>query len=77
MTTQTPQEYPSTTLPLSAPATAEPFSSSRSRYSSLIIIISLVSTFLSFLRPTINAYALNAIGLHIIYIVVQEYKKWV
>ncbi|MXQ83910.1 hypothetical protein E5288_WYG002384 [Bos mutus] len=47
----------------------------RSRYSSLIIIISLVSTFLSFLRPTINAYALNAIGLHIIYIVVQEYKK--
>ncbi|KAM7242052.1 hypothetical protein CapIbe_006523 [Capra ibex] len=47
----------------------------RSRYISLIVIITLVSTFLSFLRPTINAYALNIIGLHIVYIVVQEYKK--
>ena len=77
MTTQTPQEYPSTTLPLPGPATAETFSSFRSRYISLIVIITLVSTFLSFLRPTINAYALNIIGLHIVYIVVQEYKKWV
>ena len=75
VTTQTPQEYPSTTLPL--PITAKPFSFSRSWYISLIVTITLVSTFLSFLKPTINAYALNAIGLHIIYIVVQEYKKWV
>lgn len=37
----------------------------------------MVSTFLSFLRPTVNAYALNSIAVHILYIVVQEYKKWV
>ncbi|OWK12409.1 ACER1 [Cervus elaphus hippelaphus] len=49
----------------------------RSWYISLIVTITLLSTFLSFLKPTINAYALNAIGLHIVYIVVQEYKKHV
>ncbi|XP_020772438.1 alkaline ceramidase 1 isoform X2 [Odocoileus virginianus] len=47
----------------------------RSWYISLIVTITLVSTCLSFLKPTINAYALNTIGLHIVYIVVQEYKK--
>ncbi|EPQ19042.1 Alkaline ceramidase 1 [Myotis brandtii] len=35
----------------------------------------MVSTFLSFLRPTVNAYALNSIAVHILYIVFQEYKK--
>ena len=37
----------------------------------------MISTFLSFLRPVINAYALNSIAVHILYIVFQEYKKWV
>lgn len=37
--------------------------------------MTLISTLLSFLRPTVNAYALNSIAIHILYIVYQEYKK--
>ncbi|XP_012617190.1 alkaline ceramidase 1 [Microcebus murinus] len=48
---------------------------SRLQFSCLVFITTVVSTFLSFLRPTVNAYALNSIALHILYIVVQEYKK--
>ncbi|XP_004689361.1 PREDICTED: alkaline ceramidase 1 [Condylura cristata] len=48
---------------------------SRLQFSLLVIITTVVSTFLSFLRPTVNAYALNSIAAHILYIVVQEYKK--
>uniref|UniRef100_A0A8D1V0V7 Alkaline ceramidase n=4 Tax=Sus scrofa TaxID=9823 RepID=A0A8D1V0V7_PIG len=48
---------------------------SRSQFICLVITATVVSTFLSFLRPTINAYALNIISLHIVYIVFQEYKK--
>ncbi|XP_014651552.1 PREDICTED: alkaline ceramidase 1 [Ceratotherium simum simum] len=47
----------------------------RSQFTCLVIIATVVSTFLSFLRPTVNAYALNGIALHIVYIVFQEYKK--
>ncbi|XP_006868951.1 PREDICTED: alkaline ceramidase 1 [Chrysochloris asiatica] len=47
----------------------------RVHFTCLTVIITIVSTFLSFLRPTINAYALNSIAIHILYIVVQEYKK--
>ncbi|XP_012501658.1 PREDICTED: alkaline ceramidase 1 [Propithecus coquereli] len=48
---------------------------SRPQFIRLVFITTMVSTFLSFLRPTVNAYALNSIALHILYIVVQEYKK--
>uniref|UniRef100_A0A8C3X1P8 Alkaline ceramidase n=1 Tax=Catagonus wagneri TaxID=51154 RepID=A0A8C3X1P8_9CETA len=48
---------------------------SRSRFICLVVTATVVSTFLSFLRPTINAYALNATALHILCIVVQEYKR--
>ncbi|XP_007952682.1 alkaline ceramidase 1 [Orycteropus afer afer] len=47
----------------------------RPRFIRLVITTTVVSTFLSFLRPTINAYALNSIAIHILYIVIQEYKK--
>eukprot|EP00070_Physeter_catodon_P048961 XP_028355855.1 alkaline ceramidase 1 isoform X2 [Physeter catodon] len=49
----------------------------RPQYICLVITATVVSTFLSFLRPTINAYALNSIALHIVYIVAQEYKNWI
>ncbi|KAM6218889.1 alkaline ceramidase 1 [Rhynchocyon petersi] len=48
---------------------------SRPRFIRLVISTTVVSTFLSFLRPTVNAYVLNSIAIHIIYIVIQEYKK--
>ncbi|XP_008049204.1 alkaline ceramidase 1 [Carlito syrichta] len=47
----------------------------RLQFIRLVFITTMVSTFLSFLRPTVNAYALNSIALHILYIVCQEYKK--
>ncbi|VFV42325.1 alkaline ceramidase 1 [Lynx pardinus] len=47
----------------------------RPRFTCLVLITTVVSTFLSFLRPVINAYALNSIAVHILYIVFQEYKK--
>ncbi|CAK6445582.1 unnamed protein product [Pipistrellus nathusii] len=47
----------------------------RPQFICLIVIATMVSTFLSFLKPTVNAYALNSIALHILYIVFQEYKK--
>ncbi|XP_003798035.1 alkaline ceramidase 1 [Otolemur garnettii] len=47
----------------------------RTQFISLVLVTTMVSTLLSFLRPTVNAYALNTVGLHILYIVCQEYKK--
>ncbi|XP_029774093.1 alkaline ceramidase 1 [Suricata suricatta] len=47
----------------------------RPRFTCLVLTITVVSTFLSFLKPVINAYALNSIAVHILYIVSQEYKK--
>ncbi|XP_037680106.1 alkaline ceramidase 1-like [Choloepus didactylus] len=47
----------------------------RARFTRLVFVITVVSTFLSFLRPTVNAYVLNCVGLHITYMMVQEYKK--
>ncbi|XP_039077285.1 alkaline ceramidase 1 [Hyaena hyaena] len=47
----------------------------RPQFTCLVLITTVVSTFLSFLRPVINAYALNSIAVHILFIVFQEYKK--
>nr|KAF6400203.1 alkaline ceramidase 1 [Rousettus aegyptiacus] len=47
----------------------------RPQFTCLVAITTTVSTFLSFLRPTVNAYALNSIAVHVLYIVFQEYKK--
>ncbi|EHH29527.1 Alkaline ceramidase 1 [Macaca mulatta] len=47
----------------------------RSQFIRLVFVTTVVSTPLSFLRPTVNAYVLNSIALHIVYIVCQEYRK--
>uniref|UniRef100_A0A8C9PQX9 Alkaline ceramidase n=1 Tax=Spermophilus dauricus TaxID=99837 RepID=A0A8C9PQX9_SPEDA len=44
-------------------------SPSRSHFTCLVIATTIISTFLSFLKPTVNAYALNSIAIHILYIV--------
>ncbi|KAM7325893.1 hypothetical protein ACRRTK_014371 [Alexandromys fortis] len=46
-------------------------------FSCLVITTTIISTFLTFVKPTINAYALNSIAIHILYIVHKEYKKHV
>ncbi|XP_052601656.1 alkaline ceramidase 1 [Peromyscus californicus insignis] len=48
---------------------------SRYYFSCFVILTTIISTFLTFVKPTINAYALNSIAIHIVYIVHQEYKK--
>ncbi|XP_035558783.1 alkaline ceramidase 1 isoform X4 [Canis lupus baileyi] len=52
-----------------------PLHGHRPHFICFVIITTVISTFLSFLRPVINAYALNSIAVHILYIVFQEYKK--
>ncbi|XP_038627550.1 alkaline ceramidase 1 [Tachyglossus aculeatus] len=47
----------------------------RSRFTRMVLITTVVSTLLAFIRPVVNAYVLNGIGLHIIYVVTLEYRK--
>ncbi|KAM4889342.1 alkaline ceramidase 1 [Thomomys bottae] len=47
----------------------------RSKFVRLVIVTTVISSFLSLVRPAVNAYALNSIALHILYLVYQEYKK--
>lgn len=47
----------------------------RSTFSSLVLVVTVISTLSSFVRPTANAYVLNCFGLHLAYIVVCE-MKW-
>ncbi|XP_036614275.1 alkaline ceramidase 1 [Trichosurus vulpecula] len=47
----------------------------RSHFTCLVLLISIMITFLAFLKPTINAYMLNSIAIHVCYFVRTEYKK--
>ncbi|EHB15102.1 Alkaline ceramidase 1 [Heterocephalus glaber] len=47
----------------------------RSQFTCMILSGTVLVTFLSLVRPTVNAYALNSIAIHIVYIVRLEYKK--
>ncbi|XP_010633369.1 alkaline ceramidase 1 [Fukomys damarensis] len=48
---------------------------SRFQFACMILSGSVLVTFLSFVRPTVNAYALNSVAIHIVYVVRLEYKK--
>ncbi|XP_078478130.1 alkaline ceramidase 1 isoform X2 [Lampetra fluviatilis] len=47
----------------------------RFHFGVLVFVGALACSVLSFLRPTINAYALNSIALQIIYVMVTEMKR--
>ncbi|KAM8939283.1 alkaline ceramidase 1 [Pelodytes ibericus] len=47
----------------------------RKQFGTAIFIIATLSTMLSFVKPTVNAYALNCITFHILYVMVKEIKK--
>ncbi|XP_043911340.1 alkaline ceramidase 1 [Protopterus annectens] len=51
------------------------FIKSRSHFVWLIFIGSTFSTLLSFAKPVINAYALNSVTLHILYVLSLEIRK--
>ncbi|XP_055514305.1 alkaline ceramidase 1 isoform X1 [Leucoraja erinacea] len=47
----------------------------RKVFSLVVCLVALISTVLSFLKPVVNAYALNSIALHILYQITLELKR--
>ncbi|XP_059846789.1 alkaline ceramidase 1 [Hypanus sabinus] len=48
---------------------------SRKSFSLIVFLVALLSTVLSFYRPTVNAYALNTVALHVIYVITLELRS--
>ncbi|XP_068089862.1 alkaline ceramidase 1 isoform X2 [Hyperolius riggenbachi] len=51
------------------------FIETRSQFGMVILITAVISTLLSFVKPTINAYVLNSIAFHILYVLWKEIRK--
>ncbi|XP_063311937.1 alkaline ceramidase 1 isoform X1 [Pelobates fuscus] len=51
------------------------FIKNRNQFGATIFIIAMISTALSFAKPVVNAYVLNCITFHILYILVKEIRK--
>ncbi|MED6231942.1 Alkaline ceramidase 1, partial [Ataeniobius toweri] len=50
------------------------FIKDRSTFSRLVLLITVITTVSSFVKPTANAYALNCFGLHLLYTLAVEMK---
>ncbi|KAK5930581.1 hypothetical protein CgunFtcFv8_026803 [Champsocephalus gunnari] len=50
------------------------FIKDRSTFSNLVLVITIVSTLSSFVKPTANAYVLNCFGIHMVYMLAVEMK---
>ncbi|KAM8887932.1 alkaline ceramidase 1 isoform 1-T1 [Synchiropus picturatus] len=51
------------------------FIKDRSTFSKLVLGVTVISTFSSFVKPTANAYALNCFGLHMLYTLIVEMRS--
>ncbi|XP_072261273.1 alkaline ceramidase 1 isoform X1 [Pyxicephalus adspersus] len=51
------------------------FIRSRGQFGLVVFIIAVISTLMSFVKPTVNAYVLNSITFHILYVLVKEIRK--
>ncbi|KAK1152403.1 alkaline ceramidase 1-like isoform X1 [Acipenser oxyrinchus oxyrinchus] len=51
------------------------FIRSRSQFACLVFLAATISTLSSFAKPTVNAYALNCVSLHILYILQLELRS--
>ncbi|XP_054837299.1 alkaline ceramidase 1 [Eublepharis macularius] len=51
------------------------FIKNREQFSWIVGIVTVVSTLMSFVRPVLNAYALNSVALHLLYVVFLEIKR--
>ncbi|KAG8594003.1 hypothetical protein GDO81_001030 [Engystomops pustulosus] len=51
------------------------FIKGRNKFGAAIFAIAVISTLMSFVKPTINAYVLNSITFHILYLLVKEIRK--
>lgn len=47
----------------------------RSTFASLVMVVTVISTASSFVKPTANAYALNCFSIHLFYILAID-MKW-
>lgn len=47
----------------------------RMTFSRLVLIVTIITTVSSFLKPTVNAYALNCIAIHVLYSLGMEMKS--
>lgn len=47
----------------------------RSTFAALVMVVTVISTASSFVKPTANAYALNCFSIHLFYILAIE-MKW-
>ncbi|XP_077192363.1 alkaline ceramidase 1 [Paroedura picta] len=52
-----------------------PFIKNREQFSWVVGTVMVVTTLMSFLKPELNAYALNSVALHLLYVIVQEIKR--
>lgn len=48
----------------------------RSTFSTLVLVVTVIATVLSFVKPTANAYALNCFGLHLVYVLAVEMRRY-
>ncbi|XP_062854786.1 alkaline ceramidase 1 [Trichomycterus rosablanca] len=51
------------------------FVKDRTSFSRMVLVITVITTLSSFVKPTANAYALNFFALHILYSVIVELKR--
>ncbi|XP_075719391.1 alkaline ceramidase 1 [Rhinoderma darwinii] len=51
------------------------FIKGRSEFGSAVFVVAVASTLMSLVKPTINAYVLNSITFHILYLLVKEIRK--
>uniref|UniRef100_A0A8D0CYT7 Alkaline ceramidase n=1 Tax=Sander lucioperca TaxID=283035 RepID=A0A8D0CYT7_SANLU len=51
------------------------FIKERSTFSSLVLVVTVITTVSSFVKPTANAYVLNCFGLHMLYVLAVE-MRW-
>lgn len=61
--------------PTARPLFLRPFHD-RSTFSTLVLVVTVVTTASSFVKPTANAYALNCFGLHLLYVLAVEMKRY-
>nr|XP_056723562.1 alkaline ceramidase 1 [Euleptes europaea] len=51
------------------------FIKNREQFTWIVGIVTVMSTLMSFVRPELNAYVLNTVALHILYVIIQEVRK--
>uniref|UniRef100_A0A4W3KBW4 Alkaline ceramidase n=1 Tax=Callorhinchus milii TaxID=7868 RepID=A0A4W3KBW4_CALMI len=51
------------------------FIKDRKHFSLIVFPATLLSTILSFIKPTVNAYALNSVSVHVLYVLSLEMKR--